>query len=82
MVVVGACAGLIVIGFALETVAPPLGTVVALVGMAVLALYLAAVVVYAWRGDQKRPWDPGSLRREYEAEQRAKRTQGRSIDDR
>lgn len=70
---VAGCAALIVIGLALVTVTPVLGTVVAVAGIVLLLLFLAVVFLNAWRGDQKRAWGPGSLYREYRDEQAAKR---------
>lgn len=70
---VAGCAALIVIGLALVSVTPVLGTVVAVAGIVLLLLFLAVVFLNAWRGDQKRAWGPGSLYREYRDEQAAKR---------
>lgn len=70
---VAGCAALIVIGLALATVAPSLGTVVTVAGIVLLMVFLIAVYREAWRGDQGRAWGPGSLRREYRDEQAAKR---------
>ena len=73
VLVTAGCAALIVGGLALSTVAPLLGTVVAVAGMVLSVGLLAAVFLYAWHGDQKRAWGPGSLYREYRDEQTAKR---------
>ena len=70
---VAGCAALIVIGLALATVMPVLGTVVTVVGIVLLMAFLAVVFLNARRGDQKRAWGPGSLYREYRDEQAAKR---------
>jgi len=72
-VIVAAFAALIIIGLALATVAPELGTVVAVAGIVLLAVYLLTVFRVAWNGDQKRAWNPGSLYREHRDEQAAKR---------
>ena len=73
VLVVAGCAALIVIGLALATVTPVLGTVVTVAGIVLLMAFLLVVFLYAWRGDQKRAWGPGSLHREYRDEQAAKR---------
>jgi hypothetical protein len=69
--VVAGCALLIVVGLALATVTPSLGTVIAVAGIVLLGAYLIVVFETAWRGDQKRAWDPGSLYRE-DREERAR----------
>jgi hypothetical protein len=70
---VATCAALIVVGLALASVAPELGTVVAVAGIVLLGAYLVMVFRVAWGGDQKRAWGPGSLYREHREEQAAKR---------
>jgi hypothetical protein len=72
-VIVTTFAALIVVGLALATLAPKLGTMVAVAGIVLLAAYLLTVFRVAWNGDQKRAWDPGSLYREHGNEQAAKR---------
>jgi hypothetical protein len=62
----------IVIGLALAPISSPLGTAVTVIGTVLLAGFLIVAYVAAWRGDQKRAWSPGSLRREYLAELKAK----------
>lgn len=82
--IVLAIAGLgavIVIGLALATVVPSIGTAIAVVGIVTLALLLVAVFLIAWRGDQKRAWGPGSLRREYLEERRAKQNEQAAAQD-
>jgi hypothetical protein len=73
IVAVAGCAALIIGGLALATAMPVAGTVIAIVGIVLLAGYLAAVFLLAWHGDQKRAWDPGSLRREHREEEAARR---------
>jgi hypothetical protein len=66
-------AALIILGLVLATVSSPLGTVITVVGIVLLAAFLIFAFRTAWSGDQKRAWNPGSLRREYRDEQAAKR---------
>jgi len=73
VLVVAGCALLIVIGLAAATVAPSLGTVIAVAGIVLLAVYLIVVYLIAWRGDQWRAWVPGSLYREDREERASKR---------
>ena len=73
---IAGCVTLIVLGLALATISPSLGalgTVVTIVGIVLLMAFLIVAFLYAWHGDQKRAWGPGSLRREYRDEQAAKR---------
>lgn len=73
---IAGCTVLIVLGLALATITPSLGTfgtVVTVVGIVLLAAFLIVAFLFAWHGDQKRAWGPGSLRREYRDEQAAKR---------
>jgi hypothetical protein len=70
---VAGCAALIILGLVLATVGSPLGTVFTVVGIVMLGAFLIFAFRIAWGGDQKRAWNPGSLRREYREEQAAKR---------
>jgi 4-hydroxybenzoate polyprenyltransferase len=62
-----------VVGLVLATLGAPLGGVVAVAGLVLVMATLIVIYRIAWRRDQKRAWDPGSLRREYRAEQEARR---------
>jgi predicted membrane channel-forming protein YqfA (hemolysin III family) len=73
---IAGCVAVVVVGLLLVTVAPSLaglGAVITVAGLALLVAYLAGVLFYAWRGDQKRALDPGSLVREWREEEAAKR---------
>lgn len=63
----------VIFGLVLSSTGSAIGTVITVVGIVLLMAFLLMVFRAAWSGDQKRAWDPGSLRREDRDERGAER---------
>lgn len=73
LLVIAACAAVIILGLALAGVSSTAGSVIALIGIAALGAFLVFAQVKAARNDPGLYYTPGKARREWKAEQEAAR---------